>query len=364
MTVPIPPPAPANLTVSEPNANRNFKVSWDAVSWTDASYQLQETHGTRAKVEFLSGTSKTFTRKPPGTYDYRVGTCGPASNCGSYSAAESVTVRPDAPATPTLACDGGSHSLSWPEVLGATGYMVQQREGQGDWDPAYSVQDNSDAPTLTVGTEYGFQVKACADDGNCGKWSAIATATAPDCTKPGVPGGLAITPTGPDSYKVAWNAASGTAHTYQLQERIGAGNWRNAQSGTSRERTFMGKANGTYSYQVRACPQSGECGDHSAPLSVTVPIPPPVPSGLAATAPDSNGDYTVTWNPVTWGGTVTYALEEQPAGGVWTEVHNAAAATFAATGKANGSYAYRVRACAGGACGGWSGPVTVSVTAA
>ncbi|MYK82115.1 MAG: hypothetical protein F4024_05985, partial [Gammaproteobacteria bacterium] len=364
VTVPIPPPAPANLTVSEPNANRDFKVSWDAVSWTDASYRLREFHAGQVDVTSLSDESKTFTSKPPGTYEYRVRTCAPASNCGSYSAAESVTVRPDAPATPTLACDGGSHSLSWPEVLGAIGYMVQQREGQGDWDPAYSVQDNSDAPTLTVGTEYGFQVKACAAADNCGNWSAIATATAPDCTKPGVPGGLAITPTGPDSYKVAWNAASGTAHTYQLQERIGAGNWRNAQSGTSREKTFMGKANGTYSYQVRACPQSGECGDHSAPLSITVPIPPPVPSGLAATAPDSNGDYTVTWNPVTWGGTVAYALEEQPAGGVWTEVHNAAAATFAATGKANGSYAYRVRACAGGACGGWSGPLTVSVTAA
>ena len=364
VTVPIPPPAPANLTVTEPNANRGFKVSWDAVPWTDASYRLREFHAGQVDVTSRSDESRTFTGKPPGTYEYRVRTCAPASNCGSYSAAESVTVRPDAPATPALACDGGSHSLSWPEVLGATGYMVRQREGQGDWDPAYSVQDNSDAPTLTAGTEYGFQVKACADDGNCGNWSAIATATAPDCAKPGVPGGLAITPTGPDSYKVAWNAASGTARTYQLQERIGAGNWRNAQSGTSREKTFMGKANGTYSYQVRACPQSGECGDHSAPLSVTVPIPPPVPSGLAATAPDSNGDYTVTWNPVTWGGTVAYALEEQPAGGVWTEVHNAAAATFAATGKANGSYAYRVRACAGGACGGWSGPLTVSVTAA
>ena len=361
VTVPIAPPVPANLTVSEPNANRSFQASWDKVPWTDASYRLQETQGTQVAVESLSVTSRTFTAKPPGTYQYRVSACAPASNCGSYGAAQSVTVPPDAPATPSLACSGNTHRLSWPEVLGATSYRVQQRQGQGGWNPAYSVQNNSDTLSLTVGGQYGFQVKACADNGSCGDWSAAATATAPDCAKPGVPGGLAITPTGPGSYKVAWNAASGTVRAYQLQERIGSGAWQEVHSGANRERTFTGKANGAYSYQARACPQSGACSDYSAPQSITVPIPAPIPSGLMATTPDSNGGYAISWNTVTWGGAVTYALEERPAGGAWTEVHNGAAATLTVAGKANGSYAYRARACAGGACGGWSAVLTVTV---
>ena len=361
ITVPIPPPAPANLTISAPNANRGFKVSWDEVPWTDASYRLREFHAGQVSVDPLSSPSRTFTNKPPGTYQYRVSTCAPASNCGSYGSAQSVTVRPDAPAAPSLACSGTAHRLSWPEVLGATSYRVQQRQGQGGWNAAYSVPNNSDTPALTVGSRYGFQVKACADNGNCGNWSATATATAPNCAKLGVPGGLAITPTGPGSYKVAWNAASGTVRAYQLQERIGAGSWRDVHSGASREKAFTGKSNGTYSYQARACPQSGACSDYSAPRSVTVPIPPPVPSGLAATAPDGGGGYRVFWNAVTWGPAVTHALEERPAGGSWTEIHNGAAATFTVASNANGSYAYRVRACAGGVCGGWNDSLNVNV---
>ncbi|MCY3795611.1 MAG: fibronectin type III domain-containing protein, partial [Gammaproteobacteria bacterium] len=365
VTVPIPPPAPANLRATAPNANRDYGVSWNAVSWGGASatYRLEETLGTQTAEEPVSGTSKAFASKSPGTYSYRVKACAPANNCGGFGTAQSVTVRPDAPGAPTLACDGTDHSLSWPSVPGATSYRLQQREGQGNWTSPYSGKSNSTRLALTIGSEYGFQVKACAGSGNCGAWSATATATAPNCATPGVPGGLAITPSGPDSYKVAWNAASGTAHTYQLRERIGAGSWRNAHSGASREKTFTGKSDGTYAYQVRACPQSGECSGHSAAQSIIVPVPPPVPSGLGATAPDSNGGYTVSWNSMTWGGAVTYTLEERPGGGAWAEVHDGTATSLNVAGKADGSYAYRVRACKGAACGGWSSPLTVSVTA-
>ena len=90
VTVPIPPPAPANLTISAPNANRGFKVSWDEVPWTGASYRLREFHAGQVQVEPLSGTSRTFTNKEPGTYQYRISTCAPASNCGSYGALAST----------------------------------------------------------------------------------------------------------------------------------------------------------------------------------------------------------------------------------------------------------------------------------
>ena len=366
VTVPIPPPIPANLKVTEPDANRAYTVSWDAVTWggARATYKLKQSRGNKAIQLSVSGTSKTYSRTNPSVYHYQVAACSPASNCSAFSSAESVTVPPATPASLGLTCQSGNHRPSWSPVPGATSYMLQQREGQGQWASLGSVQGNSDTLTLTVGSRYSFRVKACADDDNCGAWKTTATTTAPDCAKPDVPGDLAIQPTGPDSYKVAWNAVSGTNRTYELQERGGDGIWRDSQTGTATDKDFTGKSNGTYAYQVRACPQSGECGAYATPESVTVPIPPPAPSGLSATEPDSSGGYTVSWNAVAWGGGVTYALQEQPDGGAWTEVHNGAATSLALAGKANGSYAYRVRGCTRGVCSGWSTSLTVAVTAA
>ena len=64
-----------------------------------------------------------------------------------------------------------------------------------------------------------------------------------------------------------------------------------------------------------------------------------------------------------WGNNVTYQLEERPDGGAWTEAFNGGATSAAIAGKSDGSYDYRVRACAGtNNCGPWSGELAVSVT--
>ena len=362
VTVPVPPPAPENLAVSEPAADASFSVSWTNVAWGTGTvtYELKETHGAEVTVAAVAASPRAVSGKAPGEYSFTVRSCAPATNCGAWSAPVSVTAPPRAPAVDRLACKDGRHRVTWSAVTGAINYALQQKTGLGKWEPAYDGAETFASLTLAAGTGYAFQAKACAEDDNCGAWSATLTVTAPDCTKPGVPGGLAVRPSGPGSYTVDWDPVAGDTLRYELEEK-GAGDWENVHDGALTDKAFTAKTDGTYTYRVRACPAMGDCGDYSASVAVTVPIPPPAPSNLAATTPD--GDFTVSWDAVAWGNGVTYALEERPDGGAWTEIHNGGAVTASVAGKSNGAYGYRVRTCARGVCGDWSAPLTVTVTA-
>lgn len=74
--------------------------------------------------------------------------------------------------------------------------------------------------------------------------------------------------------------------------------------------------------------------------------PPPVPAtptGLAADPnPSPTGNYMVSWNSTA--NAATYQLEER-SGATWSSVQSSAATSWEASGKASGSYRYRVRAC-------------------
>ena len=366
-TLPFPPPAPAGLDATAPTAAGGYTVSWDAVAWGSASvtYRLEEAFGRQTTETAVTGTSKAFTGRPVGTHAHRVRACAPASNCGPRSGPVEAKVPPAAPTlTVTASCSasGSQAAASWNAVAGATGYELQQREGAGQWQPADSSGTQATLP-LTAGSQYGFQVRACAGTGNCGAWSATATVAAPDCPTPSAPTGLSVLPTGPDAYKVDWDSVSGTQIRYELQERTGSGAWEGAYKGTATEKSFTAKADGDHEHQVRACTAADLCGPWAGPASVTVPIPPPAPSGLDATAPTAAGGYTVSWDAVAWGGaTVTYRLEE--AFGQRTTEAAVAATSKAFAGQPAGDHAYRVRACAPAAnCSAWTDPLTVTVAA-
>lgn len=60
-------------------------------------------------------------------------------------------------------------------------------------------------------------------------------------------------------------------------------------------------------------------------------------------------------------GAVRYELAEAANGGAEQTVYSGSNRSWPASGKANGSYAYRVRACSASTCGNYSGTVTVTV---
>ena len=89
---------------------------------------------------------------------------------------------------------------------------------------------------------------------------------------------------------------------------------------------------------------------------------PAIPSGvptLSAPTNSTNGSYALSWSAVS--GASAYELQEQVNGGSWATVQNNSGLGWNASGKANGTYAYRVHACDVTGCGPWSNLATVSV---
>lgn len=91
----------------------------------------------------------------------------------------------------------------------------------------------------------------------------------------------------------------------------------------------------------------------------TVPTAPPV---LSAPGSSADGSYTVSWAAIA--DATSYRLEESANGGAWVEIQNAAAIGRAFSGKVNGSYGYRARACNAMGCGAYSAMAMVTVSLA
>lgn len=90
----------------------------------------------------------------------------------------------------------------------------------------------------------------------------------------------------------------------------------------------------------------------------TTPVAPDVP---VVTAPSfvSQSSFTVEWSATT--STGNYELQEQAEGGAWQGIYSGSERSRAISGKTDGSYGYRVRACNSTGCGGWSATATVVI---
>ncbi|MEH6414651.1 hypothetical protein [Pseudomonas sp. CGJS7] len=90
----------------------------------------------------------------------------------------------------------------------------------------------------------------------------------------------------------------------------------------------------------------------------TTPIAPDVPV-LSAPNFVSQSSFTVQWTATTTAG--SYELQEQANGGAWQSAYSGSERSRAISGKTDGSYGYRVRACNSAGCGGWSATATVVI---
>src|SRR5690606_21027274 len=157
----------------------------------------------------------------------------------------------------------------------------------------------------------------------------------------------------------------GATH-YELSEQVGSGSWSVIQDTSATSRNITGKTNGSYSYRVRACAGTGtgNCSAYSATRMITVAIPIPTPPVPTLTLPTSSttGSYTASWTSSS--GATHYELGERVGSGSWTVIQDTSATSRNISGKTDGSYSYRVRACAGsgtGNCSAYSASKTISV---
>jgi hypothetical protein len=177
---------------------------------------------------------------------------------------------------------------------------------------------------------------------------------------------LSAPATSTGNYTVSWTDSTQFPLRAYLYERFNGGSATKLTVTGTGSRAFINKSAGTWGYQLEICHWEAElgremCNPKSPEATVvvsTVPVP-GTPSSLTATPAESTGAFSLTWSPVA--GTVTYALEQRVSStGSFVVIDSSATSPTALT-RGDGFYGYRVRACLGTACGGYSNVATVTV---
>lgn len=275
---------------------------------------------------------------------------------GSLVARVSNGVSPSVPViTAPSYSTSGSYTVQWSVVPGTTSYEVQEAASGGAWQTLYVGAGLSQAVAGRATGSYGYQARACNATG-CSAWSAASTVSVQ--LPPAGPPSLTVPATGINgAYAVSWGTVAG-ATSYALEESFNGGGWTAAYNGGAQSTAFSGRAVGSYGYRIKACNPAG-CSGYSATGTVQVIYPPAAAPSLSAPGSSATGTFTVSWTSVD--GSTSYQLDESANGGTWNQIQNTAATSTAPTGKVNGSYAYRVRACNGAGCGAYSGTAITTV---
>src|SRR5688572_2789291 len=186
-------------------------------------------------------------------------------------------------------------------------------------------------------------------------------------TPPGIPASITVpTSSTTGSYTVNWAEASGTVTAYELYEATNAGFSGQVlvHSDAAPSKAISGKGNGSYYYRVRACNGSACGGYRTGGNPTVVTLPPGVPASISVPSGSTTGAYAIGWG-TSLGNVTAYQLYEATNSGFTgqVQVYSGTGTSKAISGKGNGSYYYRVRACNGSVCGGYrTGGNPVSVT--
>ena len=357
--------APTGLTATPGNAQ--VTLSWTASSGATSYIVQSATVNGGPYTTIASGvttTSYTNMGLTNGTTYYYVVA---AVNAGGRSPNSSqVSAQPASlPAAPiglTATPGNAQVSLSWTASSGATSYVVERATVNGG--PYATIASGVTATSymntgLTNGTTYYYVVAALNAGGQSPNSSQVsAQPTGP----PPAPTGLTAT-AGDEQVSLSWTASSG-ATSYILQRgRANGGPYSTIASRvvtTSYKDT--GLTNGiTYYYVVAAVNAGGE-SSNSSQVSAQPMAPPPVPSGLKATA--GNAQVSLSWNVSS--GAASYNVQQATASkGPYVSVAVVTRNNYVATGLKNGTtYYYEVSAvAAGGEASANSSPVSAQPVA-
>ncbi|MDX3775602.1 RHS repeat-associated core domain-containing protein, partial [Chromatiaceae bacterium AAb-1] len=315
------------------------------------SYRVrQRVNGGAWQTDISTGTaiSRTFSALATGSYQYQVRACNANNQCSAYSAvSNSVTIAavPAIPARPAVSLNGNTVTASWNAVSGATSYRIQQRFNNGSWQTLINTGTaTSRAFSGLSAGNYQYQVRACNVNGYCSDWSAVSSTVSvlPAPASPRVP--TAYT-SGVGNIVVSWapnipidpceaygdccdrmghcneiksigekedvtsaEIQSTGSVTYQVQQRLGSGNWQTAVStGTAMSWTYRDLAAGSYSYRARACNSHGFCSAYtgvSNSITITkVAVPVASPAGGS-----HSGKATVQLSTATADAVIRYTL--------------------------------------------------------
>ncbi len=348
--------------------------------------------GTAPTTVRLVGNAATLA---PGTYEAEVEV---ASSLAGVSAKRLRVTYAVVAQPPTLSVSPASVALSASQgqagspvatvsvtntgngVLDGLGTAVSYASGQpSGWLTATLSSTTAPATlTLTGGVsglavgQYDASVEVRGSASNSPRFVAVTLTVGPaGSSPPAAPSGLSAAATSGTAIALNW-ADNATTETSQPVERStnGGATWSVISTAQANQTSYSDTGltpGSTYLYRVRACNAVG-CSAYSNTASATTPAPggpPATPSGLAAVA-SSATDVALSWmdNATT---ETSQPIERSSNGGsTWTVAFTAAAdqTSYTDTGLTAGTtYLYRVQACSGVGCSGYSNTATVTTPA-
>lgn len=350
----VTPAAPVLSVDVNPSTNGMFTLSWTGSPGAQ-SYALEE-KPPGGNWGSISTGSLDQSWSPPaprsaGIYSYRVHAC--TRVCGAYSNQIDETVQGSGLAAPNpisvnpTTSTNGAYTVTWTPVGGATSYVLYEQVS-GTWTPVPGVSGTSKQFTSRSNGDYPYYAVACNASG-CSAPSSTVTAHVALVSPPGVPTVSASpNPSDDGNYTVTWTTVSGTGITYILEGSSSSspGNWQVLLTNTTGTTWSPSspKPDGSYGYRAKACKPGGICGNWSNTYTEVVKHLPDVPGPISISPSPSTGHYTVSWGGVA--GALSYWLEEKVNGGAWHQIDQTISSPSYSTDQGNGTYAYRVRACA------------------
>lgn len=344
-----------------------YSVSWVEPSGTVTKYHIRELkNGVSYSTNQTSSKAFSYSNRPDGSYTYQVRACNEedwaCSNYGTISSAVNVLHKPGTPSSisgPAGLNKSGSFGISWGAASGQVAYYktAERHKPIGGTFSAWEYNNRGvilshQYESLADG-EWDFAVSACNASG-CSGWRYIDPHVQV-LRVPGVPSSIvANNETDSGDYTISWGASTGNSITYQLNERLKPygsstyGSWSGpVNSGTERSESFSGRADGEWDYRVRACNDAGCSSYRSISPKVNVLKPPLAPTGVSVDASSDDGSYTLSWNSAV-GVVDEYIYSESPSYDDWKFVDKALSTVI--SGKGDGSWSYKVKACNATSC--------------
>ncbi|GLS26424.1 fibronectin type III domain-containing protein [Marinibactrum halimedae] len=353
----IPAPATPQLSVNTTvSSTGTFQLSWNAVTGATRYETLDypppsSSIPNRRWVSAGAALSKSYTM-PDGTYTHQMRACGEGGCSARSNEITVIVVR--APGKPTslggvpATHRGSAITVNWGASSGTVSrYELYQRKNNGNWGRIYNSTGRSHRISgLSSGT-YDFRVRAC--NVRSGHTSCSAYQTTNRMTvviPPAAPANVSGVDNGSpnishsNTFNLSWSASAG-ANSYALS-------YGNTQvyRGPNTNHTISGLADGNYTFRVKACSEYNNvtaCSqEKSWPFVIVAKTP--GTSTLNATANTDNGTATVSWSAAT-GPVDHYELEWQHNGAAWQPYSSGTARSQTFNNLADGTYAFRVRAC-------------------
>ena len=376
----VPPPVPGAITGPDSSVTGQYLLSWGASSGA-TSYRLEQRIDDGAWRQVYDGalTVLGFARQPDGTYEYRVRACAGDDNCSDWTAPPNKSV--------TVALSSNSQPAVSPiadlamTTDGASSAQVEVEVTDADADDSHTISaTSSNEAVATVGTQ-GLTLTVTRVAIGMATITVTATDSSEALNAESRPETFAVNVSRSGNHrpvvapitdkKIAigqmltvpievTDADEGDAHT------LSATSSKRATASVSTDDATLaleiaGAAAGIAMIEVTATDGSDADNAASEPVTFAVRVPPPVPGPITGPETSATGNYVLEWGRSA--GATSYVLEQNAGDELWDDIFDGTGITLGVYGALNGTYQYRVKACAGaGNCSDSTATKTVTVS--